>query len=86
MPRADWAFVGDTSFPVPDVSEQDAIARFLDRATSRIERYIRAKGKLIALLEEHKQAVIRESVMGRIDVRNRQALRRLRAVRSGLAG
>ena len=36
--------------PIPPRTEQAAIARFLDHATSRIERYIRAKEKLIALL------------------------------------
>ena len=54
---------------VPPTSEQAAIARFLDHATSHIDRYIRAKSKLIALLEEQKQAIIDEVVTGRIDVR-----------------
>ena len=45
--------------PIPLRSEQTAIARFLDHATSRIDRYIRAKEKLIALLEEQKQAIIK---------------------------
>ena len=54
---------------IPPVPEQTAIVRFLDYATSRIDRYIRAKEKLIALLEEQKQAIINEVVTGRIDVR-----------------
>ena len=61
--------VTSVRIPIPLVTEQATIARFLDQATSHIDRYIRAKEKLIALLEEHKQAVIRESVTGRIDVR-----------------
>ena len=69
MPRADWAFIGDMRFPVPAPTEQAAIARFLDHATSRIDRYIRAKEKLIALLEEQKRTIIHEVVTGRIDVR-----------------
>ena len=69
MPRADWAFIGDMRFPVPAPTEQAAIARFLDHATSRVDRYIRAKEKLIALLEEQNQAIINEVVTGRIDVR-----------------
>ena len=68
MPRADWAFVGDTSFPVPSPTEQGTIARFLDHGTSRIDRYVRAKEKLIALLEEQKRAVIHEAITGRVDV------------------
>ena len=55
--------------PVPPVAEQAAIARFLDHATSRIDRYIRAKEKLIALLEEQKHVIVHETVTGRIDVR-----------------
>ena len=69
MPRADWAFVGDMRLPVPDPIEQVAIAQFLDHATSRINRYIRAKEKLIDLLEEQQHAIIDGAVTGRIDVR-----------------
>ena len=58
--------------PLPPVVEQRAIARFLDYADRRIRRYIRAKERLIELLEEQKQAVIHEAVTGRIDVRTGQ--------------
>ena len=54
---------------LPPSNEQTAIARFLDYATDRIDRYIRAREKLIALLEEQKQVVIHDAVTGRIDVR-----------------
>ena len=54
---------------LPPVPEQAAIVRFLDHADRRIRRYIRAKQKLIALLEEQKQALIHQAVTGRIDVR-----------------
>ena len=54
---------------LPPRTEQAAIARYLDHADRRIQRYIRAKQKLIALLEEQKQAIIHEAVTGRIDVR-----------------
>ena len=59
-------------FLVPPVSEQAAIVRFLDHADRRIRRYIRAKQKLIALLEEQKQAIIHQAVTGQIDVRTGQ--------------
>ena len=55
--------------PLPPLPEQAAIVRFLDHADRRIRRYIRAKQKLIALLEEQKQAFIHQAVTGRIDVR-----------------
>ena len=54
---------------VPPLADQSAIARFLDHADRRIRRYIRLKEKLIALLEEEKQAIIHQAVAGRIDVR-----------------
>ena len=54
-------------------AEQVAIVRFLDHADRRIRRYIRAQQKLIALLEEQKQAIIHQAVTGQIDVRTGQA-------------
>ena len=53
----------------PPLPEQTAIVRFLDHADRRIRRYIRAKQKLITLLEEQKQAIIQQAVTGQIDVR-----------------
>jgi type I restriction enzyme S subunit len=43
-------------FPLPPLPEQAAIVRFLDHADRRIRRYIRAKQKLIKLLEERVSA------------------------------
>jgi len=57
---------------LPPLAEQAAIVRFLDHADRRIRRYIRAKQKLIKLLEEQKQAIIHQAVTGRIDVRTGQ--------------
>lgn len=48
--------------PVPPESEQAAIVNFLDHMDLRISRYIRAKQKLIKLLEEQKQAIIQRAV------------------------
>jgi type I restriction enzyme S subunit len=59
-------------FPRPPIKEQTAIARFLDYMDRRIRRYIRAKQKLIKLLEEYKQALIHQAVTGKIDVRTGQ--------------
>ena len=53
---------------IPPLSEQAAIVRFLDHFDRRIRRYIRAKQKLITLLEEQKQAIIHQAVTGQIDV------------------
>ena len=57
---------------VPPLPEQRAIVRFLDHSDRRIQRYIRAKERLIELLEEYKQAIIHQSVTGQIDVRTGQ--------------
>jgi type I restriction enzyme S subunit len=48
--------------PCPKTDEQHAIVRFLDHANGRIERAIRAKKKLIALLNEQKQAIIHRAI------------------------
>lgn len=54
--------------------EQRAIARDLSRAGAdqRTRRDIRAKERLIELLQERKRALIHEAVTGRIDVRTGQ--------------
>ncbi len=57
---------------LPPLPEQRAIARYLEATDHRIRRYIRAKERLIELLEERKRALIHEAVTGRIDVRTGQ--------------
>ena len=64
--------LGAFSLPLPPAAEQTAIARFLDDADQHIRRYIRAKERLIDLLEEQKRAIIHCAVTGRIDVRTGQ--------------
>ena len=56
-------------FAFPPAAEQHCIQAFLDHADRRIRGYIRAKEKLIALLEEQKQVIIHQAVTGQIDVR-----------------
>ena len=58
---------GAQSVPLPPLPEQAAIVRFLDHADRRIWRYIRAKQKLITLLEEQKQALIHRAVTRGLD-------------------
>jgi len=60
----------------PPLEEQEAIVRFLDHLDRRTRRYIKAKQKLIKLLEEQKQAVVQHEVTGGID----QAVVHTRAV------
>lgn len=51
-----------TVFPIPPSEEQQAIADFLGGMDARIARFIAARRKMIALLEEKKQAVITRAV------------------------
>ncbi len=53
--------------PLPPPDEQAAIVRFLDWANGRLERAIRAKRKVIALLNEQKQAIIHRAVNRGLD-------------------
>ena len=52
---------------VPSPPEQAAIVRFLDWANGRLERAIRAKRNVIALLNEQKQAIIHRAVTRGLD-------------------
>ena len=52
-------------FVVPPLPEQAAIVRFLDHAGRRIQRYIRTKQKLIALLEEQRKVATQGLIQSR---------------------
>jgi type I restriction enzyme S subunit len=52
---------------LPPEDEQRAIVRFLDHADRKIRKYIRAKQKLIQLLEEQRQAIIHQAVTRGLD-------------------
>ena len=51
----------------PPLPEQHAIARYLDHADRRIQRYIQAKQKRITLLHEARQAIIHRAVTRGLD-------------------
>jgi type I restriction enzyme S subunit len=53
--------------PAVPLAEQAAIGRFLDSANGRLQRTILAKRKVIALLGEQKQAIIRRAVTRGLD-------------------
>jgi len=57
----------EVPFAVPSEPEQASIVRFLGHVDRRIRRYIRAKQKLIKLLEEQKQAIIHRAVTRGLD-------------------
>ena len=58
----DYVKLSRSYLPLPPLSEQRAIVRYLDYVDLRISRYIAAKQKLIDLLEEEKQAIINQAV------------------------
>ncbi|WP_437974301.1 hypothetical protein WMF11_38085 [Sorangium sp. So ce295] len=53
--------------PLPPLAEQTIIGRFLYHANRRTDRFIQAKRRLIALLNEQKQAIIHRAVTCGID-------------------
>jgi type I restriction enzyme S subunit len=67
MPRANWDFIGNLRLPIPPLTEQAVIVRYLDDADQRIRAYVSAKERLIALLEEERQAVIQRAVTRGLD-------------------
>ncbi|MDP2751671.1 MAG: restriction endonuclease subunit S [Rhodocyclaceae bacterium] len=54
----------------PRYDEQEAIAKYLDDATKRIENQAVAIKKAISRLQEYRSALITNAVTGKIDVRN----------------
>jgi type I restriction enzyme S subunit len=58
---------GAQRLPLPPVAEQAAIARFLAWASNRLDRAIGAKRRIIALLQDQKQAIIHQAVTRGLD-------------------
>ena len=54
-------------FPVPPLSEQQAITAFLDRETARIDTLVAKKERLIELLQEKRTSLITRAVTKGID-------------------
>ena len=65
--RLYWDQFKQIPSPYPPPDEQAAIVRFLDWANGRLERAIRAKRKVISLLQEQKQAIIHRAVTRGLD-------------------
>jgi type I restriction enzyme S subunit len=65
--RLYWDQFKQICSPLPPASEQAAITRFLSWATNRLDRAIGAKRRIIALLQEQKQAIIHRAVTRGLD-------------------
>lgn len=63
----DYERLSRAELPMPPEDEQSAIVRFLDHANRKIDGFIRAKRKLIGLLNEQKQAIIYRAVTRGLD-------------------
>ena len=59
--------LNDFWFPLPSPEEQCAIATFLDNETAKIDALVAEQEKLIALLQEKRQAVISHAVTKGLD-------------------
>ena len=65
------------SIPLPPLPEQEAIVRYLDETTEKIDKVIAAEGRLIELLQERKKIVINEVVGGNLSRAEAQRRRNL---------
>jgi len=62
--------LGALQIPVPSLSEQQAIANFLDKKTAQINTMVEKLKATITKLEEYRTTIITAAVTGKIDVRN----------------
>ncbi len=65
--RVPQAFVANYPLPLPPLTEQTAIVRYLDQADERIRLYVNSRERLIELLEEYRQTVIHHAVTRGLD-------------------
>ncbi|WP_031597650.1 restriction endonuclease subunit S [Ferrovum myxofaciens] len=68
MPRVGWDFLGNMMFLASPLSEQTAIATFLDRETVKINSLTAEAERGIVLLKERRSALISAAVTGKIKV------------------
>ena len=62
MPRASWDFIGNRPVLIPSCEEQEAIVRFLDERTKKVDVLIKRKQALIERLKEKRSALISHTV------------------------
>lgn len=63
----DWGDFKRMPLVVPPLAEQHLIVRYLRALDAKVKRYIRTKRKLIAALQEQKQAIIQRAVTRGLD-------------------
>ena len=62
-----FATYANQRVPQPPLQEQASIVRYLDHVDRKVRRLVRAKRKIIALLNEQKQAIIHRAVIRGLD-------------------
>jgi len=62
--------IGDINIALPPLTEMIVINNFIDDQTARIDALVEKTEHSIALLKEHRTALISAAVTGKIDVRN----------------
>lgn len=67
QPNINQDTVANLRIPAPGLGDQTAIATFLDRETAKIDALVAEQEKLIALLQEKRQAVISDAVTKGLD-------------------
>ena len=67
IPHVNGQSLANIRVPVPDESEQRAIAGYLDRETARLDALVAAKERLLELLAEKRQALITQAVTRGLD-------------------
>lgn len=68
MPRANYSFIGNVEIPYPPLSEQKAIADYLDAKCAKIDDFIAKKQVVIEKLTEYKKSLIYECVTGKREI------------------
>lgn len=63
----DYSKLRDNQLPIPPINEQEAIANYLDSATSKIDTAIAQQQRMIDLLNERKQIIINNAVTKGLD-------------------
>lgn len=68
MPRSSWEYIKETFIPRPTKDVENRIVSYLDEQTSRIDKLIADKTKVIEELENYKKSLIYEYVTGKKEV------------------
>lgn len=68
MPRSSWEYIKETFIPRPTKDVENRIVSYLDEQTSRIDKLITDKTKVIKELEDYKKSLIYEYVTGKKEV------------------